>query len=388
VMEGKSPAPQSGVPAAGDRSYWLGTMLKIAEPVLVHLAEGRLAGSMPHEGPAGRKIYAPLEAFGRTLAGIAPWLESGSEEALRARFADLARAGLDMATNPASPDRMNFGTGDQPIVDAAFLAQGILRAPTELLEKLPDRVRRQVAQALKETRTRKPCFNNWLLFSAMIEAALRRMGEDWDRMRIDYALKQHEQWYAGDGAYTDGPHFHWDYYNSFVIHPMLIDLVEEVGAEDPEWARMKEPVLRRAQRYAEILERLVSPEGTFPPVGRSLAYRFGVFHLLAQLALLSKLPDSLPAPRARSAMTAVIRNMAEAEGTFDERGWLRIGFCGHQPWIGEPYISTGSLYLCTVAFLPLGLKASDPFWSQETTDWTGRIIWSGGRSAIDRALDP
>jgi len=26
---------------------------------------------------------------------------------------------------------------------------------------------------------------------------------------------------------------------------------------------------------------------------------------------------------------------------------------GHQPHLAEPYISTGSLYLCTVAFLPL-----------------------------------
>lgn len=393
MMGEKSLVPPSGVPehsniqASGDRTYWLNTMLKIAEPVLVHLAEGRLARSMPHEGLKERRIYAPLEAFGRTLAGIAPWLETGSEASLRARFADLARAGLDMATNPASPDYMNFSEGDQPIVDAAFLAQGILRASTELWEKLPERVRQQVAQALKQTRTRKPCFNNWLLFSAMIEAALRRMGEDWDPMRIDYALKQHEQWYAGDGAYCDGPHFHWDYYNSFVIHPMLIDLLDEIGTEDPEWARMKEPVLKRAQRYGEILERLISPEGTFPPVGRSLAYRFGVFHLLAQLALQDRLPVTLPAPQVRSALTAVIRNMTEAEGTFDENGWLHIGFCGHQPWIGESYITTGSLYLCTVVFLPLGLDAKAPFWSGAPADWTARKIWSGGQAAIDRALD-
>ena len=178
-------------------------MLRIAEPVLAHLAEGRLAASLPVQGPPDRQVYAPLEAFARTLAGIAPWLESGSEDGLRGRFAHLAREGLDRATHPDSPDRMNFGEGGQPIVDAAFLAQAILRAPTALWAKLPERVRGQVAAALKETRSRKPCFNNWLLFSALIEAALRRMGEDWDPMRVNYALKQHEQWYAGDGAYGD-----------------------------------------------------------------------------------------------------------------------------------------------------------------------------------------
>ncbi|REK55976.1 MAG: hypothetical protein C6W55_08730 [Thermobacillus sp.] len=284
-----------------------------------------------------------------------------------------------------APPRRRRHPADRLGAHVRLAQAGVPRA--ELWEKLPERVRGQVASALKQTRSRKPCFNNWLLFSALIEAALLRMGEDWDPMRVDYALKQHEQWYAGDGAYGDGPHFRWDYHNSFVIHPMLIDLLAEVGAEDPEWEAMKEPVLRRAQRYAEVLERLISPEGTFPPIGRSLAYLFGVFHLLAQLALLRRLPEPLPEPQARAALTAVIRNMIEPEGTFDGNGWLRIGFRGHQPWIGEPYINTGSLYLCTVVFLPLGLVVSDPFWSGEPMDWTAKKIWSGGQAKIDKALD-
>src|SRR5690606_1043051 len=143
----------------------------------------------------------------------------------------------------------------------AFLAQGIVRAPGELWERLKPGVKANLVAALKSTRYgRKPGFNNWLLFSAMIEAALARMGEsDWDRMRVDYALRQHEQWYLGDGVYGDGPFFRWDYYNSFVIQPMLIDILMTVGHEEREWERMKEPVLKRAQRYAGIQERLISP---------------------------------------------------------------------------------------------------------------------------------
>ena len=47
---------------------------------------------------------------------------------------------------------------------------------------------------------------------------------------------------------------------------------------------------------------------------------------------------------------------------FNEKGWLRIGFYGHQPSIAESYISTGSSYLCSAAWLPLGLPETDPFW--------------------------
>src|SRR6266699_3621721 len=62
-------------------------------------------------------------------------------------------------------------------------------------------------------------------------------------------------------------------------------------------------------------------------------------------------------------MSAVIFKMIGAPGTFDDGGWLTIGFCGHQPSLAESYISTGSLYLCATALLPLGLSPSDAFWS-------------------------
>ncbi|HYH04334.1 MAG TPA: DUF2264 domain-containing protein, partial [Bacillota bacterium] len=300
---------------------------------------------------------------------------------------DLARKALDSATDPDSPDFVNFSFSFQPIVDAAFLGHAILRAPHELWQKLGDRVKTNLINGLKATRTRKPHFNNWLLFSAMIETALFRMGTDWDQMRIDYALRQHEQWYLGDGFYSDGPEYHWDYYNSYVIQPMLVDIIHNVRSAYPEWAELEPAILKRARRYGAIQERLVSPEGTFPPIGRSLAYRTGALQHLAQMALQHNLPQGVTPAQVRCALTAVIKRMLEAPGTFDEQGWLTVGFCGKQPDIGEMYISTGSLYLCTTGFLPLGLPPQDPFWADPPRDWTAKKIWSGENAFVDHALD-
>ncbi|WP_255320119.1 DUF2264 domain-containing protein [Paenibacillus elgii] len=378
---------------ADDRDYWLQTMQRIAKPVLEALAQRKLKERMPVEAKLDdRELYTYLEAYGRLLAGIAPWLEhgprTGAEGELRGEYVRLAQLAMDAATDPQSPDRMNFSDGYQPIVDAAFLAHAILRAPTALWSGLDDRVKANVKEALRATRSRKPWFNNWLLFAAMIEAALCVIGDDtWDPMRVDYALKQHEQWYLGDGMYGDGPHYHTDYYNSFVIQPMLLDLLETVGDRYPEWAGLRERVQRRAVRYAAVQERSISPEGTFPVVGRSLAYRFGAFQLLAQMALREQLPDDVAPAQVRCALTAVMRRMIEAPGTFDAGGWLTIGFCGHQPEIGEPYISTGSLYLCATGFLPLGLSPDRPFWQDEAADWTSRKAWSGGYTPADHALE-
>jgi hypothetical protein len=205
-------------------------------------------------------------------------------------------------------------------------------------------------------------------------------------VRVDYALRQHEQWYKGDGTYGDGPGFHWDYYNSFVIQPMLLDVLDVCGAANPAWEAMKENVRARARRYAAIQERLVAPDGSFPPVGRSLAYRCGAFQLLAQMALRQDLPAEVAPAQARGALTAVIRRTMEAPGTFDREGWLTIGFCGHQPGVGERYISTGSVYLCAVALLPLGLPPDDPFWSAPAVPWTSQRAFSGQPFPIDKAL--
>lgn len=376
-----------------ERQYWIDTLIKITRPVLEALAERRLKATMPIGGNGergARKQFTHLEALGRTLAGLAPWLESGSNEPeesrLREEMAILARQALDSATDPESPDFVNFSYEHQPIVDAAFLAHAILRAPQELWGKLDPRIKKNVIKGLKATRTRKPFFCNWLLFSAMIEVALFRMGEVWDPMRVDYAIKQHEQWYLGDGVYGDGPEFHWDYYNSFVIQPMLVDIIEAVGQEYQEWEDLKPDILKRAARYAEIQERLIGPDGTFPPIGRSLAYRFGAFQLLAQMAFQKKLPLSLSPSQVRTALTAVIKRVIEMPGTFDEYGWLKIGFAGDQNDIGEPYISTGSLYLCTTVFLPLGLEPDDEFWADQARDWTSKKIWSGQSVACDYSV--
>lgn len=376
---------------ADTRAYWLTVLERIASPVLRAGAARQLKATMPVESSGSeREHYTYLEAVGRLLAGIAPWLElqglTGSEEALRRHFAELARAILSAGVDPASPDFLNFSHGQQPIVDAAFLAHALLRAPHALWDQLSGATQEQVVIALQRTRDRKPHFSNWLLFAALIEAFLAKVGAAWDPMRVDYAIRQHEQWYKGDGIYGDGPDFHWDYYNSFVIQPMLLDVLAAVGDQDGSWQGLREAVLRRAQRYAVIQERLISPEGTFPAIGRSLAYRFGAFQLLAQITLQEQLPAELPPAQVRCALTAVIRRMIEAPGTFDEAGWLQIGFCGHQPGVGESYISTGSLYLCAAGLLPLGLPPRAAFWSAPDQPWTAQRLWAGEDLPCDHAL--
>jgi hypothetical protein len=379
--------------AGDDRRYWVSVAEKISRPVLENLARRELKLKMPVEENLGSKRAAGthLEAFGRLLCGIAPWLAAenlaGDELNLQQEFVKLAQASLDAATDPQSPDFMNFTTGGQPLVDTAFLAQGVLRAPKVLWEPLEPRVKKQVVEAFKSSRKiPTPKLNNWVMFAAMVEAALLEFGEPTQEERLENCVRKMLGWYCGDGAYGDGDFFHFDYYNSFVIQPMLLDVLAVLQKHDAGFAPPHKTVLQRAKRFAEIQERLIAPDGTFPSIGRSTTYRFGAFQTLVTIALQHELPERVQPAQVRGALTAVIRKMMEAPGTFDANGWLQIGFCGHQPALGEGYISTGSLYLCAAGLLPLGLPPSDEFWSAPPAKWTAQKLWAGENLHADHAM--
>jgi hypothetical protein len=130
------------------------------------------------------------------------------------------------------------------------------------------------------------------------------------------------------------------------------------------------------ERHAEFQERMIGPDGSFPPFGRSITYRSGAFQLLAQTSLLKQYPGQVTAGQVRSGMTAMLEKVFTQCKNFDSNGWLVLGFCGPQPMVADYYTSTGSLYMATLGFLPLGLPASDPFWSEPYTEWTSKKAWS------------
>ena len=83
------------------------------------------------------------------------------------------------------------------VVDASKVALALVVAP-ELLPLENQVLRKNLLACLESTRIVVPHHNNWLLFSAMVEAGIDALGGCADGMRVDYALRQMEQWYVGD----------------------------------------------------------------------------------------------------------------------------------------------------------------------------------------------
>ena len=378
---------------AEDRQVWVEAMVKIADPVLSNLAAGTLKQNMPYEcrdEKSKRQAVSYLEAFGRTMCGIGPWLQLGGDDTpegkLREKYIDMAVKAVANAVDPASPDYMVFDKMSQPLVDAAFLAEGLLRAPS-IWEKFSDKVRQDLVRELKASRAIKPGESNWLLFASTVEAALLEFTGEYDEERMMYGIRRfRDEWYKGDAWYGDGKMFHFDYYNSLVLHPMLTDVLQVMNRHGIEDEGFLEVQLKRHGRLGQQLERLISPEGAYPVVGRSITYRFGSFHAMSSAALLHILPEEVEPAQVRCALTAVIKRQLSLPGTFDENGWLTVGFTSDQVHMSESYINTGSEYLVCAGFCALGLPPTDPFWSNPYTPWTAIKAWSGIDMEADHAL--
>lgn len=366
------------------RDRWIKHAVKLADPVFNNLFSMPIA---QHSGKDRNKC-THLEALGRTLAGIAPYIETYHEtepeaqrlmsdacQAISLYISRLGRGGVELHR--------------QNIIDAGYLCQGLFRAPS-LAITLPNPIKDKLHDFLHALKNKyRPLANNWLIQAALIEAYLQNQWEDGDKMRIDYALKQTMQWYKGDGVYGDGPDFQFNYYNSLVIHPGLQDILTMVYGMDPYWDCLLPKVQERSKRYSMILERMISPEGTFPVVGRSATYRMGVFNALAYEAAFNPYQGVYPS-QIRCALDAVLSHF---EGNmFRNDGWLRIGFTdrGEENFaLAESYISTGSLYAHALFLLPLGLSKESAFWSGEDKPWTQKRMWNGGVVAADKSIgDP
>ena len=392
-----------------DREYWSELAYQMAAPVLSNMAAGTLQQNFQLETSRiwdGRDPkVAYMECFGRLMAGIAPWLslpdDDTPEGQRRAQLRQWALKAYANAVDPDSPDYLGWGNGSQTLVDAAYLVESFMRGYDALWVPLDSITKQRYINELQGLHRYAPPYSNWLIFVAMEEAFLMKVGATYDEYRIHVGVNKLEEWYVGDGWYSDGQAFAFDYYNSFVIQPMyqeVVDIIRSVRGDGDRLLHRVGPndggerraaqILERMQKYAVILERFISPEGTFPVFGRSIPYRLAAMQPLALLAWQRQLPAELHNGQVRAALTAVMHCMFDPATkprkgeprfrNFNSGGFITIGFVGDKAQTPvDTYTNNGSLYMASLAFMPLGLPPTDDFWQCEPEKWTSKKAWEG-----------
>ena len=375
-----------------DREYWCEQAYKMAQPVLEPMSKGELQATMltefsPSFDNRNRKVVY-METFGRLMAGIAPWLAMADDDTAegqqRRQLREWALQAYKHAVDPESPDYLCWGVAGQNLVDAAYIAESFVRAYDVLWVPLDDVTKQRYIKEFQNLRRIDPPYTNWLLFSSVIESFIAKANnrQGWDEYRVNSACRKMEEWYVGDGWYADGQDsFAFDYYSSYVFHAMYLETLQNMMDARVnsrlDYKKYYDRALKRAQKFSIILERFISPEGTFPVVGRSTPYRLAALQPLALLAWYGKLPQDLTNGQVRAALTQVMHRMFDHQQNYNEAGYLTIGFCGHQPETADWYTNNGSLYMTSLCFMPLGLAADHPFWSSKAEPWTQVKAWGG-----------
>ena len=412
-------ASLSSSPLQSRREQWIALLIEIAEPVIDRFLSRTILTDFPikfssHLSPdlyAKNRVKVHVELFARTLLGISPLFRHHDYDSLqpsaplrgakKVENAEICKKILEMIQvafgTVQSPPLLAFYQMDrQLIVEMALIILAFVRVPL-LWQSIPFGTQHEILKVAHFAVTQfKPHNNNWLLFQAIIDLFLTKQryrvsGTPYNGMRrVMENLARIESYYVGDGWYKDEV-FHMDYYNSFVIHPFLVDIYRELGQ-----TALYQRAVGRMLRHADFLERLIGSDGTYPIFGRSAVYRTGVFHAFAYAPYhWTGSPQNLfKLAAAREGMTAVLERSFKTEpmksGNFGkEWNYLTLGFTGEQPGIADGYSNSGSVYYALLIFTPVGLPESHPFWSMDDEEgggWSQRKAWRGEEIRKDTAI--
>ena len=318
-------------------------------------------------GPASRsgRHSDGLEGFARTflLAGFR-LAQSGDTDP--AGYAEWYAEGLAAGTDQDSPERWPRLTEcDQAKVECASVAIALHESRTWIWDRLGDDTRQRIVAWMTDMHGTSVPDNNWVWFRAVTSAFLRSVGAPWSGDDIDHAIARTEQWYAGDGWYSDGGDSgsglrDFDYYSGWAMqyYPLWYCRISGTAADPALLDRYR----GRLRRYLDDAQHLVGAGGEPLLQGRSLTYRYAMLCPLWAGAVFDATP--LPAGRTRRLASGVLRYFTAA-GCFDERGLQPLGWRGEFTALRQPYSGPGSPYWSSKGFAGLVLPASHPVWTEQ-----------------------
>ncbi|MGW2115170.1 DUF2264 domain-containing protein [Streptomyces zhihengii] len=361
-----SPPPDHALsPVTGyTRTHWesmadtlLGALRPYASP---HLAQYHLPGRTGHAG----RWSDGLEGYARSflLAAFRIAGARGTDRPGDTVVQDLVErytAGLVAGTDPRHPEHWPPITDrGQPMVEAASVALALHETRPWIWDRLPDTVQQHTADWLGRFVGATTNDSNWRLFQVIAEEFLASVGAPHSRTEIEDGLARLEDWYRGDGWYTDGDGRKFDYYNAFALHlyPFL-------------WARIAGPradpalVATHRARMRAFLghhQHFFGSDGAPVHQGRSLTYRYATAAPLWAGALSGASP--LPPGRTRRLASGALKHFTD-RGVPDERGLLNLGWYGPYLPVTQAYSGPASPYWASKAFLGLLLPADHPVWT-------------------------
>ncbi|MFF4016362.1 DUF2264 domain-containing protein [Streptomyces sp. NPDC001843] len=339
----RSLSPRTGY----SRAHWEAAADALLAAVQPYATADRALYHLPGERESwSGRLSDGLEGYARTLLLAA----FRRDENALGRYAEGLAAGT-AGVWPRIEDR------GQPLVEAASIALALRLTRPLLWDRLDDAVRQRAAAWLADALTAEPWPCNWELFPVTVGGFLADIGHEADTARkaIDHGLERIEQWYVGDGWYTDGDGRKFDYYNGWAMH--LYPVLHAFLADDP---ALLDLYGGRLETHLADYARLFGADGAPMHQGRSLTYRFATTAPLWLGALTGRTP--LTPGETRRLASGALKYFLE-RGAVDERGLLTLGWHGPDETVLQGYSGPASPYWASKGFLGLLLPPEHPVWT-------------------------
>lgn len=289
---------------------------------------------------------------------------SGGEDAdVAAWMRQVLNVGMDPTHRDSWPRQSDHS---QVTVEATVVAVGLHLTRAWVFDRLPQVTRQRVLEWLEAEHWCAD--NNHVLFGAICQAFRHREGQRVDEAAIWAALDHIEEWYVGDGWYSDGEGRRFDHYNAWTFHlyPFwLLDLLDPAGIAS---APRRELYRDRLRTFLVSYRELFARDGSFVALGRSLIYRFGVLapFWMAEIEGCSPLAPGEAATLTRRCTELFLDHHAVADGL------LTLGWHGPHPSVLQSYNRPGSPLWAAKGFLGLLLPEDHPAWA-DGAEWNGPL---------------
>lgn len=307
--------------------------------------------------PLYGKETAAMETFCRLLWGVFSRLSCTDNHDLD--VAPLFRLIAD-GTHPQHPHYWGTpGDFDQRCVEMAVFGAGLALAGEQFKSQLSAEEFSNLVTWLRHIHHVKLPQNNWSFFPIMVETGLCLAGEQWRPEIIAHHFALLDEYYLGDGWYSDGKGRPRDYYNAMALHYYGLVYAQLMADRDPQRCKI---LRERATLFARDFIHMFADDGSAIPYGRSLTYRFAQSAFWSAVAFAGL--DVFPAGVVKG---LIVRNLAWwwQHDVVDYRGLMNVGYAYDNPCIAEDYNAPGSAYWACKTFLILALSEQSEFWQSD-----------------------
>ncbi|MGH0052615.1 MAG: DUF2264 domain-containing protein [Sphaerochaetaceae bacterium] len=332
-------------------------VVQVLGPLRSHYSKGKARLNLGVTGAMFNDSCAQLEAFGRALTGLAPFLCGGGKDQ---ELEQIYVQGLQSGTDPDNTEYWgdSFEKFDQRFCEMVSISVALLLIPQKLWEPLPAKAKKNLFTWLEHINHYELPENNWQFFRIMTNAALQKLGGPYDAQAMATSLDCIDSLYIGDGWYRDGILMNTkDYYNSFAFHFFGLIYAAMMQEEDAMHCTIFK---ERAMQFGLQFIYFFDNTGEAVPFGRSLTLRF------AQSAFWSACLFAGIAPIPVTVMKGILSRHLQkwmSAPIFDNGGVLSIGYKYPNLIMAEIYNAPGTALWALNAFLFLALDDNDPFWS-------------------------